>query len=47
MIAKNHSIRLTEEEYEDAIRKAESYSLRGGLSAIVRIALKKLKPLEK
>ena len=45
MNATNRSIRLTEEEYNDALVKAQSYGLRGGLSAVVRLALKKLKPL--
>jgi hypothetical protein len=45
MNATNRSIRLTDEEHADALLKAESYGLRGGLSAVVRLALKKLKPL--
>ena len=47
MESKTRSIRLTDQEVQEALVKAESYGLRGGLSAVVRLALKKLKPLSK
>jgi len=41
------TLRIPDEEVEAAIRKAESYGIKDDFTAMVRLALKKLRPARK